>query len=369
MSFIDHVLRAFPVPARVGMPAIGLDISDRSIKFIELLPSRHGFSVGRFGAVEIPEGIVVDGLIQQKEPLLKILTQFREEHGLSYVRAALPEEPGYIFTTNVPDVSDDEIRSLLSFKLEEHVPLAPAEATIDFDVLRGCASEGSNPPAGHKTVAVSVYPSNIATDYTSLLHEAGLTPVSLEIEAQCTARAVVPARETCGCMTVDVGSVRSGITVVGGGAVRFTATGDVGGDSLTAIIAAAFPKATPEEILGIKNTEGLAHRADETVRAAFQQFADGLARDVEKYYMYWQTRKDIKDRQLPEHHIKKIFLSGGDANIAGLPEYIERAVRVPVVRADAWVNAFDAREHIPPISYEDSLGYASAIGLALRRDI
>lgn len=368
MSFFESMLRAFPVPAHVSMPSIGLDISDHSIKFVELIPTHRSYAVGRFATKEIPQGIIIGGIVAKRDELLKILSELREEHGLSFVRASLPEEPGYIFTTNVPIVSADEIRSLLAFKLEEHVPIAPAEAIVDFDEMIGCPEDDIHAPSGQKTVAVSVYPIAVAAEYTTLLREAGFKPVSLEVEAQGLARAVVPSKETCGCMAVDVGSVRSGITVVGGGAVRFTTTVEIGGDALTTAIQKAFPKASPEEIMAIKNTEGLAHRADADVRRAFETMAQDLAEQIERYYMYWQTRKDTADKKLPEHRIKKIFLSGGYANIAGLPEYIERAVRVPVARANVWTNVLDIRKTIPPISYEDSLGYAPAIGLALRRD-
>lgn len=369
MSFLDTILRAFPVPARVSMPSIGLDISDRSIKFVELLPARGRFSVGRYATKEIPEGIIMGGAVQKRDELVTVLRSLAEEYKLSFVRASLPEEPGYIFTTTVPAASPEEIRSLLAFKLEEHVPIAPSEAIIDFDEIAECGTEDVHAPAGHKHVAVSVYPNTTASEYAALLRDAGLTPVSLEVEAQGLARAVVPASETCGCMIVDIGAVRSGIVVVGGGAVRFTTTVEIGGSSITNAITTAFPKASPQEVLDIQNTEGLRHQADESVRMACEHLAQTLSSEIERYYVYWQTRKDAQGSGLPIHAIKRIYLSGGYANVAGLPEYIERTTRVQTRRADVWVNALDVNTTIPPISYEDSLGYAPAIGLALRRDI
>lgn len=362
MTFAERVLASFPLPSYVSMPAIGIDISDKSVKLIELVPARRGFRVGRFATHEIPAGVIVGGAIAKRDELVELLGKFRKEHDLTFVSASLPEEPGYIFTTTVPDVAPDEVRSLLSFKLEEYVPLAPSEAVIDFDIIAGQSG------GDQKIVAVSVFPQNIAHEYADPLRDAGLTPVSLEIEAQAIARAVVPKSDAGGCLVVDVGAVRSGITVVGGGAVRFTTTVPVGGDAVTAAITSALPQATAAEILSIKNDHGLAYRDNDAIRAAFERLATELKDQIERYYLYWQTRKDAKDLKLPEHPIQKIFLSGGYANVAGLPEYLSRHLRVSAKRANVWENVCSIDEAIPPISYEDSLSYASAIGLALHRD-
>ncbi|MEN9405416.1 MAG: type 4 fimbrial biosis protein PilM, type pilus assembly protein PilM [Candidatus Parcubacteria bacterium] len=361
MTFTERILAWFPLPQYVSMPAVGMDISDKSVKLIELIPSHHGLRVGRFATHEIPEGVIVGGKIAKRDELVALLSKLREEHGLTFISASLPEEPGYIFTTTVPSVGPEEIRSLLAFKLEEYVPLSPVEAVIDFDIIAGQKGE-------QKTVAVSVYPQEIAKEYADLLRDAGLTPVSLEIEAQAIARAVVPKDFIGGCLVVDVGAVRSGITVVGGGAVRFTTTVPVGGDSVTAAIKSALPQATITETLAIKNDQGLTYHDDADVKAAFEHLALALKNEVERYYLYWQTRKDAKDPKLPEHPIEMIFLSGGYANVAGLPEYLSRNLRVPTKRADVWKNVCSINDTIPPISYEDSLSYASSIGLALHRD-
>ena len=172
-------------------------------------------------------------------------------------------------------------------------------------------------------------------------------------------------------MVIDIGRMRSGITVSAGGAVRFTTTVETGGDTLTTLIKQAFPKATDEEILRIKNEEGLSHEEHAGVKDAMEKFADMLRAHIERYYLYWQTHKENKDGQTVatgNEPISSIIISGGYANIAGLPEYLSRELRVKCVRANVWVNAFPIEKYIPPIAYRESLAYASAIGLALHKD-
>ena len=361
MSFSKKLLSAFPVPAYLTMPAVGLDLSDHSVKFIEFEGVGLHRKIKRFGMKEIPEGVIVGGVIAEREKLVEALSAFREEHDLHFIRASLPEEPGYIFTTYVPNVSDDEVRSLLKFKLEENVPITPSEAVVDFDALPSMSSS-----AEERLATVSVFPEKLAQDYVDLLRSAGFVPLSLEIEAQAIARAVVPKTFTGTCLVVDVGRTRSGISVVSDGIVRFTTTVDIGGDALTEAIKKDMPQATPEDIVKLKNESGILFEANPEIQAAFKNFARALRNEIERYYIYWQTHLRAKESKYVKHpNIDRVFLCGGHANVTGLDEFLAHELFLEVLRANVWVNAFDISTTIPPIAYQESLGYASAIGLAL----
>ena len=65
--------------------------------------------------------------------------------------------------------------------------------------------------------------------------------------------------------------------------------------------------------------------------------------------------------------IKKIIISGKDAATPGLKEYLADAVGCRVDLANVWTNVFDFEHQIPKMSFEESLDYAPAIGLALSR--
>lgn len=363
MSFSQKLLSAFPVPAYLSMPAVGLDISDHSVKFVEFEGTFPHARIKRFGTKEIPDGVIVGGTIARREELVEILSALREEHNVSFVRASLPEEPAYIFTTLVPNVSDDEVRSLLKFKLEESVPIAPSEAVIDFD-----APKGSETTTGERLATVSVFPEKLAQDYIDLLHAAGLSPLSLEIEAQAIARAVVPHAFTGTCMVVDVGRTRSGVSVISDGIVRFTTTIDVGGDVLTTILQKEIAGVSPEETTAIKNMNGLRYVGNESVQKAFAGFARALRNEIERYYIYWQTHLKTKESKYTEQpNIERVFLCGGHANLAGLDEYLSQELFLNVERANVWTNVLDVEKEVPPIAKTESLGYASAIGLALHQ--
>ena len=65
--------------------------------------------------------------------------------------------------------------------------------------------------------------------------------------------------------------------------------------------------------------------------------------------------------------IKKILLCGRGSNLKGLPEFIFSELRIPTELANPWINILPEKTiRIPKIPFKDSLGYTTALGLALR---
>ena len=61
------------------------------------------------------------------------------------------------------------------------------------------------------------------------------------------------------------------------------------------------------------------------------------------------------------------MLCGGGANLQGFSEFLMRALKVQVVVGNPWVNILsrDVKE-LPLLSFQESLGYSTVLGLALR---
>ena len=116
----------------------------------------------------------------------------------------------------------------------------------------------------------------------------------------------------------------------------------------------------------LKNESGILFEANPEIQAAFKNFARALRNEIERYYIYWQTHLRAKESKYVKHpNIDRVFLCGGHANVTGLDEFLAHELFLEVLRANVWVNAFGISTTIPPIAYQESLGYASAIGLAL----
>lgn len=94
------------------------------------------------------------------------------------------------------------------------------------------------------------------------------------------------------------------------------------------------------------------------------KIAESLEYYIDKHYKYWKSKFNEKGEHMKP--IDKVILCGGNANLAGLPEYLSSSLKLPVERADVWTNAPSFGDSVPEISKADSLSYSASIGLALR---
>ncbi len=346
----------FPTPKFLSRPSFGLDISDQSIKFIELLETRNGIEVGNFGERSVPPGIIESGKIVESGRLRDILSLLKKEEGMESVRVSLPEEQVYLFRLRVPKEGVKDIREMIELSLEEHVPIPPAEVIFDYELYQ---EDEKN-----YEVEVTAAPKQIIKSYLSIFKDSGLAVASFEIEAQALARAVVKSGDMDTYMVVDFGNQRTGISIVSHGMVVFTSTIDMGGVMLTKLIEKNFKISFPEaEKMKVKY--GLTRNvAGQEIFSVLLNGVSILRDEISKHFIYWHTYKDEYGSDRPK--IKKIILSGGDSNLIGFAEYLSISMRQTVEIADVWLNVASTEDYIPPISFENSLSYATAIGLALK---
>ena len=347
--------RHFPTPRFLAMTSCALDISDQSIKYGELYPTSQGLRLGRFGKIKVPPGVIVSGKIQNEDELVVLLKELRVKENLSFVRVSLPEEQMYLFTLSFPKVVGANLRETILLSLEEHIPLSASDALFDFEVISENASSVQ--------VEVAAIAALTIETYLSVFERSGFTPLSFELEAQAIARAVIPRGEEDTVMTVDFGETRTGISIADHGRVLFTSTLDMGGAVLTDMVAKNF-NVSFEEAEKMKKAYGPqgASKAEEI----FPIILNGLSvlRDeLNKHYVYWHTHEEENGIKHPK--INRIILCGGDANLAGLAEYLEASMKVKVVYASAWTNISEVKNSIPDMTFEESLGFVTTLGLAL----
>ncbi len=352
-------LTVFPVPKYLSPPVVGLDISDHAIRFVEMVRSRRGPRLGRYGRVELEHGLVVDGEIQDEAKLVAILQEIRRKYRLGVVYGSLPTEHAYYFRLSVPGTSipPKEVRNVIEFKLEESVPVSPQEAVFDYMFIEERSDTTD--------VAVAVMQRKIVEQYIAVLSHAGMAAWMLEVEPEALACAVVPKGDKNTSMIVDLGEFKTIIAIVSGQAVLFTAVVEAASDALTTAIekklAISHRKAESlKKESGFQNTE-----ENKNIYEILATGVSALRDELVKHADYWSQRSNADgSKNVPIQHV---YLCGGGANLKGLPAYLSSALHTEVSLANVWVNAFGIHDHIPTISFEESLSFVTAVGLALAR--
>lgn len=360
LSLTERFFTLFPVPKLLAMPGVGWDLSDHAIRFVELVRSREGLRVGRCGARALPSGAVVDGEIIKQEEIKAIVRDIRQEHGLDFIHASLPGEKAYVFNIRIPgvDQSAQDMRNIIEFKLEEHVPIAPQDALFDYTIIaRDVARKATD-------VSVTVVQKALVEAHLELFHGAGLSPLSFEVEGEAIVRAVVPEGDMRTLMIVDFGAVKTGLVIVSRGGVQFTSFIELSGRTLTAALQERLSLSyfAAEEI---KKEKGFAAQKDnEQIFNALAETVGHFKDEINRHLVYWNTREEARGAQ--RSPIAAIILCGGGSNLIGLPEYVASALGKEVSLANVWCNAFSLEDYIPKIPFDQSLSYVTAVGLALK---
>lgn len=351
----SFLLKLFPVPSILTPSSIGIDISDQSIKYVELIKKHDGFAIGVHGSFSIPPGVVLSGKIQDEKRLTTILSEFRERERASRVRVSLPEEQVYLFELRIPKADASTIASTIELSLEDHIPIKASEAVFDYELIKETPT--------HLDLQVAAIPSAIAESYVEVFHAAGLIPVSLELEAQAIARVVTPYSQTDTTLIIDFGETRTGISIAEAGLVRFTTTVEIGGYMITKGIEKGL-NVSFEEAEKMKRTVGLSKKdKNQELFSILLQNIAVLRDEVNKHYLYWHSHKDENGEE--HSKISTVLLVGGNANMPGLDAYLSASLHVPIAVANPWVNIFDLNKDIPSIESDRALAYATALGLAL----
>jgi type IV pilus assembly protein PilM len=351
-------------PSFITLPSIGLDISDTSLKYISFNGIEAGErTINQYGDITIPNGVLHRGEVTDPQKLASVLSECKAQTGAEFVRVSLPEERAYLFETEIKRSTPlNEMRSLLEFRLAENVPIPAQDVIFDYSVLPVSSAKDQ---VVH--VAVTAYAKETIHTYYEACLLAKLQPVAFEVEAQAMARSVIPEETHGAVMLVDFGKTRTGIGIVYKNTLLYTSTIDIGGDQLSAALRKQLGADTGEkELTNLKNTEGLVHGAQSSaVHDALMTTISVIKDELVTRMQYWHLRTGSDENR----RLQKIILCGGSANLKGLPAYLTETTGVTTVRANVWENTFSFDEVVPPIDRRHSLGYATAIGLALQSSV
>ena len=353
--------------------AFGLDISDLSLKIIQLKKTRNFFDLASFGEAEIKPGIIKGGEIKDEKALIQILKKALarakgEKLKTKYVVASLPEEKAFLQVIQMPRMKEEELKSAVIYEAENYIPLPIEEVYLDFQIV---------PPVynhlDHFDVLITALLKKTVDPYLSSLKKAGLKPVAFEIESQAIARVLIKNEITTSpFLLIDLGATRTGFIVFSGCSLRFTSSIPVSSQSFTEIISKTLG-VNLAEAERLKIEYGLqsskVKKGKEIFEALIPALTD-LIEQIKRYLHYYQTHAAHEHLPPDGKGVGKIFLCGGGAKLKGLTNFLSSQLKIPVEIGNPWINILPAtiqpRKQRLIYKKEESLRYTTALGLALR---
>ncbi len=357
--------------------AFGLDISDLSIKTVKFEKKRKILSLSSFAETSIKPGIIRQGEIKDEKSLVKIIKKsLAEVKGkplkTKYVIASLPEEKAFLQVIQMPHLSKEDLKSAVIYEAENYIPLPIEEVYLDFQIVPPFQNH-----LDHFDVLITALPKKTVDPYLSCLKKAGLKPLALEIESLSIVRTLIKDEVAASpILIIDLGATRTGLIVFSGHSLRFTSSIPISSQKFTEAISQIM-KIDLNKAEKLKLKYGLiakeAKEGGNVFEALVPPLTD-LTEQIKKYLEYYQTHAFHEHLAEKSKKVEKILLCGGGANLKGLTDFFSNRLELSVELGNPWVNILPSswqstsqpKKETSGISFEKSLSYATALGLALR---
>mgnify|MGYP001572761515 CR=1 FL=1 len=338
---------------------IGLDISDRSIEAVQLKRAFRGIAVVAASRLELPAGVVENGLLRQPGPLADqlrtLLHQAKPQPSRErFCLVSLPESQVFSHVFSLPAaLNERQVRQAILYEAEQFVPIPLRESYYDFIVVgrRGDQQE----------VAYVATRRAVVHQYLEACRAAGLMPVAFEPESGSISRALVRRGfgERGVVLLIDFGARTTNAHLIVRGSPAGSLTIPRAGEHLTAAVAVAL-KLTLGEAEQRKRHEGVrfdppaAGSTPPPSAAAMLTVLHPIAVELRRYVEY--------ARQHRGWPVQRVVLCGGSALLPGLEEYLSAQLSLPVAVGNPLARLAGASSWFT----REAIFYADVIGLGLR---
>lgn len=360
MSFVTNkrIRSAFAPPRYLAAPLSGIDLSTSGVKAVRLHAGPQGLTLASYTAETrfTSMGAYSDGEITDRPAVVAALAAAAKMTGITAANAALPESKSYLFETTAIGRKRSEWRIAAEQHLEELIPLPPLEAAFDI------VGFGQGKQDDVRIAGIG-FAKRIVDDTLSAFDEARIELRSLEAEQFALARALLPVGDTSTALLIDLGKTTTKLAIVEKRIPFFATTIGIGGHALTLAVQKHFG-VTETEARRVKAERGIVPvPGNEDYLAAMLSTVSAIRDEIARRLDYWKERVITSGLHEPVSHA---ILAGGNASVRGLTEYLEGSLRIPVTAGDVFTNFAPRDTWIPQLDYNESLAYATAIGLALR---
>ncbi len=341
---------------------IGLDISERSIKAVQLSKNLHGaWKLKAISDIVLAEGAIKDGRIIDVKHVSQAIEKLISHPKIGrfstrYTVSCLPENKTFIKMIDIPPMSSQEIGEAVKWEAEHHIPLSINETYWDWQLVNNKLSNKRIP------ILIGVSPKDIVNSYNRTFKQTKLTVIALEIEAEAIVRSLLTTtagtdKNPEATMIIDFGASHTSLCVYDKETIQFTVSLPIAGTIMTEELAHNLNITSTEAekakvIYGLDTTRG-----DGIIRKlllpTFEQLSKKILDTVDFYKEHFKdTRK-----------INKIILCGGGANLKSLDSFLMRELNIKTFKGDPWIKITSS-----PAPYKRSIlsSYTTAIGLALR---
>lgn len=335
---------------------VGLDISDLSIKLVQLNKIRDKIKVQALGKLTLPPGIITNGVINDRAELIKAIKKIIAAPGYGKVSSeeavvCLPESKTFIKRIEVAK-SPNSLADVIGAEIEKHVPMSKSEIYYDWQVTAELADKYQ--------VLIGAAPKEIVDQYAQLLDDAKLSVAAMEIEptaiCRCLLKEEAPEAKPAAAPLkpegtaplnygiIDIGANHTCLIFYSDNTIVFSVSMPISGEEITAKISRTLDL-TPEQAEKAKIICGLDEtKANGVIKKILEETIKNLISKIKEALDFYENYYGGK--------LNKILLCGGGGNITELGKIIAQEFSIKVETADALTNLDETGEKFNPIFME-----------------
>src|SRR3989440_8334070 len=215
--------------------ALGLDIGSSSVKLSQLKDAKGGFSLNAFGVSPLPPEAIVDGALMNNGAIVDAIKQLVGQFKLKNREVAIGVSGHSVIIKKIsmPRMSQEELEESIQWEAEQYIPFDVKDVNIDVQILTPADQDTGT---GQMDVLLVAAKKDMINDYTSVVSEAGLAPVVVDVDAFAVQNAFevnyeAPRSETV--VLVNAGASVCNINVLANGLTTFTRDVTIGGNQFT----------------------------------------------------------------------------------------------------------------------------------------
>ncbi|WP_378956335.1 type IV pilus assembly protein PilM [Pelosinus sp. sgz500959] len=335
---------------------IGIDIGTGAIKLVEIAWLKGVPVLKNFSIKELPEKIIEDGLIIDRQQLTETLRQLLATTRIHSKNVVMAVGGRIMFARELifPAMTMEELGEAIKWDLEKYIPYAPGTYYFDFSIV------GQGDTDTEIKVLLVASPLDHINNLIEMIKSVGLKLAAIDVEPLALYRIFDDADQS---MVIDIGALLSQVTIFHNGSPAVIRNIPIGGRNFTNIIMQALSLQFNEaedmkqqyKILG---QEEISPEYVE-VKKQFEFLVEEFTRDIRRTAEYFQ-------QQHRNVILNKVFITGGGAKLNHLVESLATSLGMPAVMHDPLVKL-----NIPHSFDENYLKQVApqlgtAIGLALR---
>ena len=340
---------------------MGLDLGSYLIKAAQLQKKGKGkYQLKKFGFIPIPVNTMVDGSIMntyEMNDAVKTLLA-KERFRDKFCSIAVAGHGIINRVINVPKVSQQEFYNALRVEAETHIPHDIKE--IYFDGIKTDIVED-----GRDRVILIATRKDLIGDFIQVVSDAGVKPMSVEIDATALANIFelnYPEEKDNTVAVLNIGASKTNIVVMSNGNVRFFRDVLTGGNFITEEI-------TRRLKVSFQQAESLKSGTHATGDSILPNQVEEIIADVAKNMVSDIMRVfDYYTNTNPEDSVAKVFVTGGTTKSFTFMQALQSTLTIPVERMNPFKEIIVPGQVLSREEVEDYSHVAAlSLGLALRR--